>query len=131
MSARQQMKMRHLLTSVVIVMASAIAAVVHAQAPATKTAAATLPALTAVQALPLTCAQAWIASGKSYAQMRAIVIELAKVSLVNRDLTLPNRREAGLDAGKGIAADCKADPHAGLFAIVDKHVRRIAAPARN
>jgi len=125
------MKMRHLLTSVVIVMASAIAAVVHAQAPATKTAAATLPALTAVQALPLTCAQAWIASGKSYAQMRAIVIELAKVSLVNRDLTLPNRREAGLDAGKGIAADCKADPHAGLFAIVDKHVRRIAAPARN
>ena len=125
------MKMRHLLTSVVIVMASAIAAVVHAQAPATKTAAATLPALTAVQALPLTCAQTWIASGKSYAQMRAIVIELAKVSLVNRDLTLPNRREAGLDAGKGIAADCKADPHAGLFAIVDKHVRRIAAPARN
>ena len=125
------MKMRHLLTSVVIVMASAIAAAVHAQAPATKTAAATLPALTAVQALPLTCAQAWIASGKSYAQMRAIVIELAKVSLVNRDLTLPNRREAGLDAGKGIAADCKADPHAGLFAIVDKHVRRIAAPGKN
>ena len=120
------MKMRHLLTSLIIVGAAAIAAAVDAQAPATRTVAAAPSALTAVQALPLTCAQAWIASGKSYAQMRAIVIELAKVSLVNRDLTLPNRRDAGLDAGQGIAADCKADPQAGLFAIVDKHVRRVA-----
>jgi hypothetical protein len=111
------MKMRHLLSSLVIVMAAAIAAGVDAQAP---------PALTAVQALPLTCAQAWIASGKSPAQMRAIVIELAKVSLVNRELTLPNRREVGLEAGQGIAADCKVDPSALLFAVVDKHVRRIA-----
>jgi len=125
------MKMRHLLTSAIVIMAAAIAAAVDAQAPATKPVAAISLPLTAVQALPLTCAQAWIASGKSYAQMRAIVIELAKVSLVNRDLTLPNRREAGLDAGKGIAADCKADPQAVLFAIVDKHVRRIAAPAKN
>ena len=124
------MKMRHLLTSAIVIMAAAIAAAVDAQAPATKPVAAISLPLTAVQALPLTCAQAWIASGKSYAQMRAIVIELAKVSLVNRDLTLPNRREAGLDAGKGIAADCKADPQAGLFAIVDKHVRRIAAPVK-
>ena len=124
------MKMRHLLTSAIVIMAAAIAAAVDAQAPATKRVAATPLHLTAVQALPLTCAQAWIASGKSYAQMRAIVIELAKVSLVNRDLTLPNRREAGLDAGKGIAADCKADPQAVLFAIVDKHVRRIAAPVK-
>ena len=120
------MKTRHLLTTLVIVMAAAIAAAVDAQAPATRTVATTPAALSAVQALPLTCAQAWIASGKSYPQMRAIVIELAKVSLVNRDLTLPNRREAGLDAGQGIAADCKADPHAVLFAIVDRHVRRVA-----
>ena len=125
------MKMRHLLTSAIVIMAAAIAAAVDAQAPATKPVAAISLPLTAVQALPLTCAQAWIASGKSYAQMRAIVIELAKVSLVNRDLTLPNRREAGLDAGKGIATDCKADPQAVLFAIVDKHVRRIAAPVNN
>lgn len=125
------MKMRHLLTSAIVIMAAAIAAAVDAQAPATKPVAAISLPLTAVQALPLTCAQAWIASGKSYAQMRAIVIELAKVSLVNRDLTLPNRREAGLDAGKGIATDCKADPQAVLFAIVDKHVRRIAAPVKN
>ena len=124
------MKMRHLLTSAIVIMAAAIAAAVDAQAPATKPVAAISLPLTAIQALPLTCAQAWIASGKSYAQMRAIVIELAKVSLVNRDLTLPNRREAGLDAGKGIAADCKADPQAVLFAIVDKHVRRIAAPVK-
>jgi len=38
-------------------------------------------------------------------------------------------REAGLEAGKGIAEDCKADPNALLFAIVDKHVRRVAAGA--
>ena len=120
------MKMRHLLTSLVIIMAAAIAAAVDAQAPAAKAAVNAPPALTAVQALPLTCAQAWIASGKSYAQMRAIVIELAKVSLVNRELTLPNRREAGLDAGKGIAADCTADPSALLFAVVDNHVRPLA-----
>ena len=120
------MKTRHLLTTLVIVLAAAIAAAVDAQAPATRSTATTPSALTAIQALPLTCAQAWITSGKSYPQMRAIVIELAKVSLVNRDLTLPNRREAGLDAGQGIAADCKADPQAGLFAIVDKHVRRVA-----
>jgi hypothetical protein len=82
--------------------------------------------LTAAQALPLTCAQAWIASGKNYPQMRAIVTSLAKVSLNNRDLTFPNRREAGFDAGKGIAADCKADLHALLFAVVDNQVRRIA-----
>ena len=124
------MKMRHLLTSLVVIMAAAIAASIDAQAPATREAAGNLAPLTAAQALPLTCAQAWVASGKSYAEMRMVVIELAKVSLVNRDLTFPNRRDAGLDAGTAIAADCTADPHALLFAIVDEHVRRIAARPR-
>jgi len=55
-----------------------------------------------------------------------IVTKLARVSLANRHLTLPNTREAGLEAGRGIADDCKADPDALLFAIVDKHVRRVA-----
>ena len=82
------------------------------------------------RALPLTCAQAWIASEKDYAKMRAVVISLAKVSLVNRDLTFPNQRDAGVDAGKGIAADCKADPNALLYAIVDKHVRRVTGAIR-
>jgi hypothetical protein len=54
---------------------------------------------------------------------------LAKVSLVNRNLMLPNTRETGLDAGKGIAEDRKADPNALLFAIVDNHVRRAAGAA--
>ena len=121
------MKMRHLLTSLVIIIAAAIAAAVDAQAPATKAAVNAPPALTAVQALPLPCAQAWSASGKGYAQMRAILIELAMVSLVNRELTLPNRREIGLDAGKGIAADCTADPSALLFAVVDKHFLRLSS----
>jgi len=79
-----------------------------------------------MQALPLTCAQAWVAAHRSYPEVIAIVTTLAKVSLANRDLAIPNDREAGLEAGRGIAADCKADPNALLFAIVDKHVRRVA-----
>jgi hypothetical protein len=58
--------------------------------------------------------------------MLSIVKTLARVSLANRELTFPDTHEAGLDAGKGIAEDCKADPNALLFAIVDKHVRRVA-----
>ena len=63
---------------------------------------------------------------KDFAKLRTLVVTLAKVSLVNRDLTFPDQREAGIDAGNGIAADCKADPNALLFAIVDKNVRRVA-----
>jgi hypothetical protein len=118
------MKTRHLVVTLAVIMAAAIAASIDAQAPAAKGANGPI-LLTAVQALPLTCAQAWIASGKRYDQMRALVIELAKVSLVNRNLMLPNRRQAGLDAGTGIAEYCKADPHALLFAVVDTQVRRI------
>ena len=120
------MKTRHFLVAIVVVLAGALAPMLRAQSAAAKEVAKTQSALTAAQALPLTCAQAWVASEKNYARLRALVISLAKVSLVNRDLTLPNQRDAGVDAGKGIAADCKADPNALLFAIVDKHVRRIA-----
>ena len=94
-----------------------------APAPAPKTAPKTWKA---VDALPLTCAQAWVQSGRTYPGLLAVVETLARVSLANRDLTFPNTREAGLDAGKGIAEDCKDDPQALLFAIVDKHVRRVA-----
>jgi len=57
------------------------------------------------------------------------VTTLAKVSLANRGLAVPNTREVGLEAGKGVAQDCKADPDALLFAVVDRHVRRVASPA--
>jgi len=83
----------------------------------------------AADLLPLTCAQAWVKAGRSYPQMVAIVKTLARVSLANRDLTFPNTREAGLEAGRGIVADCKADPHGLLFATVDEHVRKVAKPA--
>ena len=86
--------------------------------PKTKQAAADL--------LPLTCVQAWMKSNRNYTGMRSIVVTLARVSLANRDLTFPDTREAGLQAGKAIAEDCKADPNALLFAIVDKHVRSVA-----
>jgi hypothetical protein len=82
---------------------------------------------TAAELLPLTCAQAWAASNKNSSGMLAIVRTLAHVSLVNRDLTFPNTHEAGMKAGKAIADDCKADPNALLFAIVDKQVKLLAA----
>ena len=65
----------------------------------------------------------WVKAGKSYPQMRSIVVTLARVSLANRDLKFPDTREAGLEAGRGIAQDCKADPNGLLFATVDKRVR--------
>src|SRR5262245_34967940 len=80
----------------------------------------------ATDLLPLTCAQAWEKAGKTYPKMLSIVVTLARVSLANRDLTFPDTREAGLEAGKRIAEDCKADPNGLLFAIVDKHVRQVA-----
>lgn len=80
----------------------------------------------ATDVLPLTCAQAWMKAGKSYPEMLSIVVTLARVSLANRDLTFPDTREAGLETGKRIAEDCKADPNGLLFAIVDKHVRQVA-----
>jgi hypothetical protein len=76
----------------------------------------------AEKALPLTCVQAWVESGKSYPEMLVVVKTLARVSLANRDLTLPNSREAGLDVGRGIAEDCKADPNALLFAIIESRL---------
>ena len=123
------MKTRHVLSALVIVVAAAIVPILGAPSAAARKAAIVQPELTAMQALPLTCAQAWIASEKDYGRMRKLVIALAKVSLVNRDLTFPDQRDAGIDAGKGIAADCKADPNALLFAIVDKQVRRLGHPA--
>jgi hypothetical protein len=94
----------------------------NAARPATRTLIAD-----AERSLPLTCVQAWSAAGRRYPQMLSTVTTLAKVSLANRNLTFPKTREAGLDAGRGIANDCKADPDALLFAVVDKHVRRIAS----
>ena len=100
--------------------------------PATTTAPATPAAkdLRLVEVLPMTCAEAWAASGRNYREMFRIMAAMATVSLNNRELTFPNTKSAGDDAGNGIAADCKADPDALLFAIVDKHVRRVAEAAR-
>jgi hypothetical protein len=99
--------------------------------PAQRPAAPVKPAWAAQDVLMLTCAQAWEKAGKGYQGMLAIVTTLARVSLINRGLTFPNTREAGLEAGRGISEDCKADPNSLLFAIVDKHVRRVADAAAN
>jgi YmgD protein len=82
-----------------------------------------------VELIPMTCAQAWAVSGKDYARMYRVLAALATVSLSNRDLRFPDSKEAGLDAGTSITKDCAADPHQLLYAIVDKHVRRIAESA--
>jgi hypothetical protein len=96
-------------------------------------AAARVPRLTAVwkaeDLWPLSCQQAWETSGRSPSGMTGIVRALARVALTNRELLFPDTREAGLDAGKGIAEDCTEDPAGLLFAIVDKHVRRVAEAA--
>lgn len=110
-----------------VILAAALAGI-EAQVPVGT--AGSSSSLTADQALPLTCVQAWVASGKSYPSMLATVATLAKVSLANRELTFPNTREAGLDAGRGIARDCKEDPRALLYAVVDEHVRRVAEGTR-
>jgi hypothetical protein len=89
------------------------------------TSAATKSNATAAELLPLTCAQAWAVSNRNYEGMVAIVKALAHVSLINRDLTFPNTREAGTEAGKAIADGCKADPNALLFSLVDAQVRLI------
>lgn len=96
--------------------------------PATKPASTATANLKMVELMPLTCAQAWALSGKDYSELYRMVAALAAVSLANRDLTFPNTRDAGVDAGNGIAKDCKADPQGLLFGIVDKHVRRLATP---
>ena len=121
------MKRQHILLAIVVAVTAGLAPLLRAQS-APPTMVSQEAALTATQALPLTCAQAWIVAQKNYATLRALVVDLAKVSLVNRDMTFPDERDAGIDAGKGIAADCKADPNALLFAVVDKHVRRVAGP---
>ena len=121
---------RPLLVSLAAALFAAAAAFpMGAQSRGAAKSAGTVPTMSAVQALTVTCAQAWAAAHKSYAEVVPIVKTLAKVSLVNRNLVLPNTRDAGLDAGKGIADDCKADPDALLFAIIDKHVRRVASAA--
>jgi len=128
MIRNQDIKSRSVLSTIAVglaVLATASSSSFDAQSRAAAKPAA-VPAVTAEQALPMTCAQAWEASHKTYPQMLAIVTTLAKVSLANRDLTLPNTREVGVEAGRGIADDCKADPEALLYAIVDKQVRRFA-----
>jgi hypothetical protein len=120
------MKTRALYACGVAVVVAVALAQLYAQGPNGSRQASIASTLTADQALPLTCAQAWAVAGKSYGPMLAIITTLAKVSLANRELRFPNTREAGIDAGTGIAQDCKADPQALLYAAVDKHVRRVA-----
>ena len=101
-----------------------------ATASATKTASAATPKqYKVVELVPMTCAQAWAASGKDYTEMYRILAALATVSLANRELSFPDTKEAGIDAGTGIAKDCEADPHGLLYAFVDEHVRRVAEGA--
>ena len=75
--------------------------------------------------LPMTCAQAWAAAGRDYAEVYRMVATLATLSLANRDLTFPNTKEAGMAAGKAVADACEADPDALLFALVDAQARRL------
>jgi hypothetical protein len=129
---------RLLNTLALVVACTAVAVPAGAQGtakPATATTSTAKPApaakdLRLVEVLPMTCAEAWAASGRSYTEMFRIMAAMATLSLNNRELIFPNTKEAGDDAGRGIAEDCKADPDALLYAVVDKQVRRVAEAAR-
>ena len=125
MIRRRHTKARGLFMSIATILLSAAFVASGAQSRVTRP-ASVAPVLTPQAGLPLTCAQAWAAAHRDYSRMLSVIVTLARVSLANRDLTFPKSRESGVDAGKGIAEDCKADPDALLFAIVDKHVRRVA-----
>jgi hypothetical protein len=120
---------KHSYRAMLAVASVALACILPMSAVAQQKPAAPKTQWVATDVLPLTCVQAWEKADKTYPKMLSIVVTLARVSLANRDLTFPDTREAGLEAGKRIADDCKADPNGLLFAIVDKHVRQIAKPA--
>ena len=110
--------------------APATSSAAPAATSAAKTASAAKPQqFKVVELIPMTCAEAWAASGKDYTEMYRILAALATVSLANRELSFPDTKEAGVDAGTGIAKDCEADPKGLLYAMVDKHVRRVAEGA--
>ena len=126
-----------LLANVTRVAAAQTTSPVASKAPAGQaTVATTTPAKPATAAkktrvpraedvLPLTCAQAWVAGGSTDAGFLEIVKLMGRLSIANRRVTFPDTREAGLDAGNGLVEDCKADPDALLYAVVDKQVRRV------
>ena len=99
------MKTRFLLAGMIAVTLAWAVPRLAAQATAQKTAGGNVPTLTLDEALPLTCEQAWVAGGKSYQPMMAIVKTLAKASLANRNLTFPNTREAGIGTNHDRVAD--------------------------
>ncbi|BCS35006.1 hypothetical protein TBR22_A42320 [Luteitalea sp. TBR-22] len=83
----------------------------------------------AADVLPLSCVQAWVVAGRSEKVFVELLLVLGSVSLENRRLTLPDLHEVGDEAGRGIAADCAADPDALLFSVVDRQVRRLGKPS--
>lgn len=106
-----------------------LAGVAHGAAERQATPAPAQREWKAADVLPLSCVQAWVVSGKSEKEFVAILEVLGSVSLENRRLVFPDSREAGDEAGRGIAADCAADPDALLFALVDRQARRLGKPA--
>jgi hypothetical protein len=117
-----------------VLLALAIASLAGFTAPSTRWQAPPAPATRewkAADILPLSCVQAWVVSGKSEKVFVELLLVLGSVSLENRRLTFPDSREVGDEAGRGIAADCAADPDALLFALVDRQVRRLGKPAES
>lgn len=95
-----------------------------------KPAAGAEPLWALTDVLPLSCAQAWALAKGSESEFITMATVLGGLALNNRALKLPQTREAGLEAGKGLAADCMADPDDLLYAVVDRQVRRLGKPAK-
>lgn len=98
-----------------------------AQAQDTPAATATTGATAAGELedlVTMTCAQAWSAAGREEKKFVPMLIELAKLSLDNRDLTLPDVPDLGKTMGAEVRRDCEADAQELLYAVVDRTIRR-------
>ncbi len=69
-----------------------------------------------------TCRQAWHMSGENEDGFFDIVQRLTALSAHNRDITLPDNKEAGARAGEWIREQALKDPDQLLYAIVDHAV---------
>ncbi len=69
-----------------------------------------------------TCRQAWQMSGENEEAFFDIVERLTALSAHNRDITLPDDKEAGARAGQWIREQALKDPDELLYAIVDHAV---------
>lgn len=115
------MKSRHIIATAVALLGLAGAAGAQPPPPVARP-------VPAEQIDYLSCREAWRQSGKSAEQFIPMLRSLANQSLQERGLVLASDRETGLQLGKAIIQGCVNDPEEHLSSVVDREVRKVAAP---